>query len=117
MPRCAGAPLLPSPSAREILCARTQVEAENAKRKAKNESGGLRQPLLQPYILVMPQGGRDLAVVALKEQLKLPDIHGIMGQIARALAYLHSKGILHADIKLLVSANKVHPSTFRSQSC
>ena len=117
MPRCDGAFFLPSSTQREIFSARSQVEAENAKRKAKNESGGLRQPLLQPYILVMPQGGRDLAVVALKEQLKLPDVHGIMGQIARALAYLHSKGILHADIKLLVSANKVHPSTFRSQSC
>ena len=79
------------------------MEAENAKRKAKNESGGLRQSLLQPFILVMPMGGRDLAVVALKERLKLPDIHGIMGQIAKALAYLHSKGIAHADIKLLVS--------------
>ena len=88
-----------------------QVEAENAKRKAQNESGGQRQPLLQPYILVMPQGGRDLAVAALKERLKLPDIHGIMGQIAEALAYLHSKGILHADVKLLVSVNRVHVHT------
>ena len=111
MPRCEGAPLLPSPSAREILCARTQVEAENAKRKAKNESGGKRQPLLQPYILVMPQGERDLAVVALKERLKLPDIHRIMGQIAEALAYLHSKGLAHADVKLLVRVNSVHLHT------
>ena len=61
-------------------------------------------PLLKPYVIVMPMGGRDLAVAALKERLKLPDIHGIMGQIAKALAYLHSKGIAHADIKLLVSA-------------
>ena len=65
----------------------------------------------------MPQGERDLAVVALKERLKLPDIHRIMGQIAEALAYLHSKGISHADVKLLVSANRVHGLTLRSQSC
>ena len=79
------------------------MEAENAKRKANNESGGLSRPLLQPHIIVMPMGSRDLAVVALKEQLKLPDIHGIMGQVAKALAYLHTKRIAHADVKLLVS--------------
>ena len=79
------------------------MEAENAKRKANNESGGQSQPLLQPHIMVMPMGSRDLAVVALKEQLKLPDIHGIMGQVAKALAYLHTKRIAHADVKLLVS--------------
>ena len=104
MPRCDGARFsaIP-PQVCEIFPVLAQVEAENAKRKAQNESGGQRQPLLQPYILVMPQGGRDLAVVALKEQLKLPDIHGIMGQVAKALAYLHAKGIAHADVKLLVS--------------
>ena len=79
------------------------MEAENAKRKANNESGGQSRPLLQPHIIVMPMGSRDLAVVALKEQLKLPDIHGIMGQVAKALAYLHTKRIAHADVKLLVS--------------
>ena len=67
----------------EIFPVLAQVE-RNAKRKAQSESGGQRQPLLQPYILVMPQGGRDLAVVALKERLKLSDIHGIMGQSASA---------------------------------
>ena len=61
----------------------------------------------------MPQGGRDLAVVALKERLKLPNIHGIMGQIAKALAYLHSKGIAHADIKLLVGGNSVQSCMFK----
>ena len=84
------------------------MEAENAKRKANNESGGLSQPLLQPHIIVMPMGSRDLAVVALKEQLKLPDIHGIMGQVAKALAYLHAKGIAHADVKLLVRVVNSH---------
>ena len=79
------------------------MEAENKLREAKNESEGLPVPLLQPYIIVMPMGGRDLAVVALKERLKLPDIHGIMGQVAKALAYLHTKRIAHADVKLLVS--------------
>ena len=84
------------------------MEAENAKRKANNESGGLSRPLLQPHIIVMPMGSRDLAVVALKEQLKLPDIHGIMGQVAKALAYLHAKGIAHADVKLLVRVVNSH---------
>ena len=53
----------PPPRVCGIFPVLAQVEAENAKRKAQNESGGQRQPLLQPYILVMPQGGRDLAVV------------------------------------------------------
>ena len=55
------------------------------------------------YGIVMPQGDRDLAVVALKERLDIPDVREIMLQQARNLEYIHSQRLVHADIKLLVS--------------
>ena len=91
------------------------MENENKKRTAENESGGLRKSKLQPYIIVMPKGGHDLAIVALKERLNLRDIHGIMGQVAKALAYLHSRGIAHADIKLLVCMYEWFVRTIKSR--
>ena len=51
---------------------------------------------------MMPLGGRDLAVAALKERLTISDVRTIMTQIGHALSYLHSKRIVHGDVKLLV---------------
>ena len=76
--------------------ARHQVEVENVKREKSQ------LPPLPPRIIVMPRGDRDLTVAALKERLSLSDVCVIMRQVARSLSHLHSKGILHADVKLLV---------------
>ena len=90
-----------------------QVLAENNKRKIYNESGtGLQKPLVYPHMILMPKGDRDLAVVALKERLMLPDCQDILGEIGRALAYLHSKSIVHADVKLLVSRQRKRRNRF-----
>ena len=55
--------------------------------------------------LIMPMGNRDLAVASLKERLDFSTIIAIMSQIACCLQYVHSVGIIHADVKLLVRSS------------
>ena len=76
--------------------ARYQVEAENVKREKSQ------LPPLPPRIIVIPRGDRDLAVAALKERFDLSDVRVIMRQVGKGLDYIHSKGIVHGDVKLLV---------------
>ena len=77
----------------------------DAKNLAKKLTTKLDWPECPEYRhgIVMKQGERDLEVVALKERLGLSAIRDISRQVAHALVYLHSKNILHADIKPLAS--------------
>ena len=85
--------------------ARHQVEVENVKREKSQ------LPPLPSRIIVMPRGDRDLAVAALKERFDLSDVRVIMRQVAQSLDHVHSKSIVHGDVKLLVrrKAQKRHP--------
>ena len=58
------------------------------------------QPL-HNHILVMARGDRDLAAVALREQLDLSTIRRITREIAFAVQHLHSTGVIHSDLKQL----------------
>ena len=90
---------------------RWEADAKNLAEKLTEKLEWLECPDYR-YGIVMRKGARDLAVVALKERLDLPAVRGTMNQIARALAHVHSKRIVHADVKNL-NLLRLHDRTWR----
>ena len=77
----------------------------DAKKLAENLTAKLDWPECPKYRygIMLKRGERDLAAVALRERLGLSAIRDISRQVVRSLVHLHSKDILHADIKSLAS--------------
>ena len=75
-----------------------ELSGDDVREAAERYNLEHRERSLTDRIIVMEQGDRDLAVVALKEQLDLAATRNIVRQIALSLEYIHRKGIIHADV-------------------
>ena len=75
-----------------------ELSGDDVREAAERYNLEHRERSLTDRIIVMEQGDRDLAVVALKEQLDLAATRTIVRQIALSLEYIHRKGIIHADV-------------------
>ena len=80
-----------------------EVQREQERSKDRFDTHSEMLKLLRPRILVMESGDRDLAVVALKEQLTLSTTQLVFSQIACSLEHLHSVRILHGDVSAFMS--------------